>query len=47
MIAKPGLLINSFDSVSHKECAFFFGVSDRTILRRLDKNVYLHLMVKT
>ena len=33
-----GLLINSFDSII--ECALFFGVSARTINRRLDKNAY-------
>ena len=33
-----GLLVNSFDSI--KECALFFGVSDRTIIRRLDKGAF-------
>lgn len=33
-----GLLINKFDSI--KECALFFGVSSRTIIRRLDKSAY-------
>lgn len=35
---EPGLLINSFNSI--KECALFFGVSDRTIQRRLENNSY-------
>jgi len=33
-----GLLINSFNSI--KECALFYGVSIRTINRRVAKNVY-------
>nr|YP_009568363.1 LAGLIDADG endonuclease [Orbilia oligospora]QBL01995.1 LAGLIDADG endonuclease [Orbilia oligospora] len=38
IIDDKGLLVNSFNSL--KECALFFGVSTRTINRRIVKNVY-------
>jgi len=35
---EKGILIDSFSSI--KECALFFGVSERTIIRRLDKGSF-------
>jgi len=36
-----GILIHSFDSL--KQCAIFFGISDRTINRRLDNGSFVEI----
>jgi hypothetical protein len=41
VINDKGVLVYSFDSI--KECAIFFGVSDRTINRRLEKGSFCEI----